>query len=94
MAECVSRGLQLSCFLVTAWEAFAKWEKKSIWERPVEFLDVSVFQPVKCERTDKVKLGVIFDFSNRFQARLRSFSSSLLPITWLASFNSPRVQKP
>ena len=63
-------GLQLSCFLVTAWEAFAKWEKKSIWERPVEFLDVSVFQPVKCERTDKVKLGVIFDFSNRFQAGL------------------------
>ena len=79
-------GLQLSCFLVTAWEAFAKWEKKSIWDYPVEFLDVSVYQPVRAERTEKVKLGVIFDFSNKFQAS--SLASTLNLLHQSLDFNS------
>ena len=60
---------QLACFLVTAWEAFAKWEEKTIWECPVEFTNVSVYQPVQVERTAKVALNVIFNFSQEFQAR-------------------------
>ena len=59
--------LQLACFLVTAWEAFAQWEEKLIWDVPVEFTEVSVYMPVQVERTAKVQLDVIFDFSNRFQ---------------------------
>ena len=55
---------------MTAWEAFAKWEEKTIWEMPVEFTDVSVYQPVQVERTSKVALNVIFDFNQRFQVRL------------------------
>ena len=62
--------MQLACFLVTAWEAFAQFEEKTIWEVPVEFLDVQVFMPVQAERTAKVHLGVLFDFSNRFQVGL------------------------
>ena len=62
--------MQLACFLVTAWEAFAKWEEKTIWECPVEFTNVSVYQPVQVERTAKVALNVIFDFSQNFQACL------------------------
>ena len=61
--------MQLSCFLVTAWEAFAQWEEKTIWEQPVEFLDVSVHMPVQAERTARVILGGIFDYSNHFQVR-------------------------
>ena len=38
---------------------------------PVEFTDVSVYQPVQVERTAKVALNVIFDFNQRFQVRLR-----------------------
>lgn len=57
----------MSCFLVTAWEALAKFEKKSIWDYPVEFSKVTVYQPVRAERTEKVKLGVLFDFSSHFQ---------------------------
>lgn len=59
--------MQLACFLVTAWDVFAEFDKKTIWEYPVEFLDVQVFQPVRVERTDKVVLGVLFDFKSKFQ---------------------------
>ena len=76
--------LQLSCFLVTAWEAFAQWEEKTIWEMPVEFLNVRVHRPVQAERTAKVHLGVIFDFSNNFQVRADSGSFHSL-----CTFNMP-----
>ena len=75
--------LQLSCFLVTAWEGFAKFEHKTIWEVPVEFTNVSVYQPVQVERTAKVELGVIFDFSNRFQV-LASAADALVHACVLA----------
>ena len=58
--------LQLSCFLVTAWDVFAEFDEKTIWEYPVEFTNVSVFQPVQVERTEKVILGVLFDYKNHF----------------------------
>ena len=60
--------MQMSCFLVTAWEAFAAQEGKSIWQMPVEFMHIEVLQPVRAERTEKVRLSVLFDFSNKFQA--------------------------
>ena len=59
--------LQLSCFLVLAWEAFALWEKKDYWEVPVEFLDVLVHMPVQAERGKTVSIGVVFNYSNHFE---------------------------
>lgn len=70
--------MQLSCFLVTAWEAFAQFEEKTIWQQPVEFSDVSVYMPVQAERTAKVILGVLFDFSNRFQVMAFSLQHAVL----------------
>ena len=61
--------MQLSCFLVTAWDVFAEFDKKTIWDYPVEFTNVSVYQPVQVERTEKVILGVLFDFKNQFSVR-------------------------
>ena len=59
--------VQLSSFLVTAWEGRALWDEKPITEFPVEFLDVEVFQPVRAEKTEKVVLEVCYNFSNKFQ---------------------------
>lgn len=58
--------LQLSCFLVTAWDVFAEFEEKTIWDCPVEFTNVSVYQPVQVERTEKVVLGVLYDYKSQF----------------------------
>ena len=60
-------SLQMSCFVVTAWEAFAKQKEKSIWDCPVEFTDVHVFQPVSVKRGDKVLIQVAWDYSGNFQ---------------------------
>ena len=65
----------MACFLVTAWEVFAKFEQKSIWECPVEFQDVLVLAPIRAERTDKVRIRVLFDFDDSFQVRTLSDSS-------------------
>lgn len=65
-------GVQLACFLVSAWDVLAEFEEKTIWDFPVEFLDVAVYQPVRVERTDKVVLGVLFDFKSRFQVQSQS----------------------
>ena len=61
-------ALQMACFLVTAWEAFAHLHGKTIWELPVEFTDVNVVQPVRADRDEDVTLWVITDNSNHFQA--------------------------
>ena len=58
---------QMSCFVVTAWEALAAQEGKTIWEMPVEWKHVEIHQPVRAERTEKVELGVLFDFNHTFQ---------------------------
>ena len=67
----------MSCFLVTAWEAFAAQESKTIWQMPVEFMHIEVLQPVRAERTEKVKLSVLFDFSSKFQACPASCSNGV-----------------
>ena len=69
--------LQMSCFLVTAWEAFAKQHEKSIWDLPVEFSDVHVYQPVSVNRGDKVQLDVSWNFGGNWQVG-DSFNASRL----------------
>jgi len=69
----------MSCFLVTAWEAFAAHEGKTIWQMPVEFMHIEVLQPVRAERTEKVRLSVLFDFSSRFQANFSPILSCSIP---------------
>lgn len=59
--------MQLSSFLVTAWEAFARWEGKTIWEQPVEFLDMLVNTPIQVEKNGKVVVSCLIDFDNHFQ---------------------------
>lgn len=59
--------MQLSCFLVLAWEAYALWHRKTYWELPVEFTDISVYMPVQAPRGGKISLGVTFDYSYKFQ---------------------------
>ena len=62
-------AVQMSAFLVTAWEALAKkHDADSIWEFPVEFLDVQILMPVPVQPDQQIILGVAFNFSNGFQA--------------------------
>ena len=51
---------------MTAWDVFAEFNEKTIWDCPVEFTNVSVYQPVQVERTEKVVLGVLFDYKSQF----------------------------
>jgi hypothetical protein len=61
-------------YVVTAWEALAVKEGKSISEVPVTFDDVCIHQAVPAEADQKVTLGVLLAPGNRFHVRIPSFT--------------------
>jgi fatty acid synthase, animal type len=53
-------------YVVTAWEALAVKESKSIAELPVTFDDIMIHQAVPAEEGQKITLGVQLAPGNRF----------------------------
>jgi hypothetical protein len=64
-------------YVVTAWEALAVKEGKSISEVPVTFDDVCIHQAVPAEADQKVTLGVLLAPGNRFHVRIPSSNQHL-----------------
>ena len=59
--------VQATSYLVTAWEALATQQEKTMDELPVTFEDVSIVQAVQAQPGENVTLSVLLDRSHRFQ---------------------------
>lgn len=65
--------MQATSYMVTAWEALATQQEKTMDELPVSFEDVSIVQAVQAQPGENVTLSVLLDRSHRFQVTFYLF---------------------
>lgn len=69
-------------YVVTAWEALAVKEGKSIAELPVTFDNITIHQAVPAEEGQKITLGVQLAPGNRFYVRALFGVEDGFPACW------------